>query len=75
MVKAIIFDFDMTLVDSLHIGRKSREMLKNKKFSPDEEKRVQPKSPEDSPLLKEAPPDIFQEEMTSQFDDLEFVKT
>lgn len=30
MVKAIIFDFDMTLVDSLHIARESREMLKEK---------------------------------------------
>jgi len=30
MVKAIIFDFDMTLFDSLEIGRKSRENLKEK---------------------------------------------
>ena len=39
-----------------------REMLKNKKFSPDEEKHVQPKSPEDSPppvskMIHESPED------------------
>jgi phosphatidylglycerol---prolipoprotein diacylglyceryl transferase len=30
MVKAIIFDFDLTLFDSLYIGRKAREFLKDK---------------------------------------------
>ena len=30
MVKAIIFDFDLTLFDSLYIGRKARVMLKEK---------------------------------------------
>lgn len=30
MIKAIIFDFDMTLIDSINIARKSRVMLKEK---------------------------------------------
>ena len=30
MVKAIVFDFDLTLFDSLYIGRKAREMFKEK---------------------------------------------
>jgi HAD superfamily hydrolase (TIGR01549 family) len=30
MIKAIIFDFDMTLINSLYIGRKSRQMLGEK---------------------------------------------